>query len=194
MDPLPIELISMTLEHLNEGEEGPWKHATLLAEGRQAFRIKYAQACAVLERHSRALVVKEGMGAPKQAKFYLYLLTQYSRELILDVAWHIFSVEMWRQTITRLNGMLGHGGTGRGLPFETTPDYVLKHVIPFTREGPPDPDGEDVRIEIMLPDHEMRQLWHGDARVRKGKFKDIMKSSKMPEINRGLRDGSVKLE
>ena len=162
----------------------PMQHAAALCEGKTAFRNNLSKAFREMRLTCRDFIAKsERVQASKQI---LALMDRFGNDTALEYAWHIFSGIGWRNTLICVSSQLGFQ-----LPWNTTPDMILRYLMinePASDENP------IMTVRSNLDDRKHAQTWEGSARERTGTYEEIMRSSKLPAIERGLAAGTHELQ
>ena len=162
-------------------------HAELLVQGRTPFRNALAKTLKESITKIKDLLRTVQDKAERQ-KLELELLTcsRMASDAALDHAWALFMGPAWQNTLSGMSRELGFA-----LPPVTTPDMVLRYFSKNEPPEPPAPEDQVMTIRSGLPDAEHAQVWHGSARERTGTMRELLASSKIPEIERGIESGEV---
>ena len=165
-----------------------WQHhAELLVQGRTPFRNALAKTLkdSITQIRDDLRTVQD-KAERRRMELKLLTWTRMASDAALDHAWALFVGPAWMNTLAGMSREIGFQ-----IPWNTTPDMVLRYYMKNEPPEPPPPDERKVTIRSGLSDAEHAQVWRGSARERTGTFREIMASSKIPEIERGIRSGEV---
>lgn len=166
--------------------QDPFLHAETLAQGRTAFRNTMAKAFRQQRMACRDALAK---GESVQgADHLLKVLEKYGSDAALDLAWMLLAGIGWQNTLRCISTNVGFA-----LPPNTTPDMVMRYLV--QQDDAPDygPDGPIMTVRSNLPEGRMSEMWRGSADERTGTMREILASSKLEEVNRGIASGDVRL-
>ena len=165
-----------------------WQHhAELLVQGRTVFRNALAKTLkdAITQCRDDLRTVQDKFER-QRLELNLLTWTRMASDAALDHAWALFCGPGWQNTLAGMSREIGFP-----IPPNTTPGMVLRFYMKNEPPEPPAPEDRVMTIRSGLSDAEHAQVWHGSARERTGTFREIMQSSKIPEIERGIKSGEV---
>lgn len=161
-------------------------HAETLAQGRTAFRNTMAKAFREQRMACRdALAKGENTHG---ANHLLAVLDKYGTDAALDLAWGLLAGPGWQNTLRCISTSVGFA-----LPPNTTPDMVLRYLVQNDEAEEHGPDGPIMTVRSNMDPSGMSDMWHGSATERTGTMREILASTKIEEVNRGLQSGDVHL-
>ena len=181
---LTREEIQLLYEWLTAGVmKNPRWHAEALAQGKTAFRNLIIKAFREMRATCRHMIDKGERRA--SAMEVLVLADRFGTDTAVEYAWHIFSGVGWRNTLAGISQQVGFA-----LPWNTTPDMVIRYLV---EHEPTLDDNPIMTVRSNLDEAKHAETWEGSARERTGTYAEIMGSSKLPEIDRGLAAGTHQL-
>lgn len=164
----------------------PFLHAETVAQGKTAFRNTMTKAFRDQRLACRGALAKGE--AVHGANHLLQVLDKYGTDAALDLAWGLLAGIGWQNTLRGISTEVGFA-----LPPNTTPDMVMRYLVQRDETEDHGPDGPEMTVRSNMDPAGMSDMWHGSATERTGTMREILASSKIEEVDRGLAAGTHKL-